>query len=124
MYPYIILQVIHQLAIALSSDITQTAIDGHDPDTGILECQSSVNKLCLSDSHKTDIIEKLLLHHLMQIPCNVHAITSITSKEGSTECSSVESQEQVRLGMAIFPTASLLNHSCDPNTIVRSVLIN
>lgn len=110
-------KVVHQLAIALSTDMRQTA-DGHVSEADILEHQLPISKLCLSDCHKPDTIEKLLLHHLMQLRCNVHAITDITNKEGSNECHSVERLEQARIAMAIFPTASLLNHSCDPNTIV------
>lgn len=96
-------------------------------DTELSESRTTFQQLSLSEvQDKKDVVEKLLLHHLMQLRCNVHAITKIISEEesggGRSEVSgSVERQRQVRLAMAIFPTASLLNHSCDPNTVVRLV---
>lgn len=62
------------------------------------------------------VVGGLLLRHIYQLVCNAHAITSL-------ECMSVKEDdivtttEQVRVATAIYPSASLMNHSCDPNII-------
>ena len=67
----------------------------------------------------------LLLRHILQLVCNAHAITSVQT-ESHTESSehassegSVSSTEQTRVATAIYPTASLMNHSCDPTIVSR-----
>ncbi|XP_023931505.1 SET and MYND domain-containing protein 4 [Lingula anatina] len=60
----------------------------------------------------------LLLRHVLQLICNAHAITELQTSSLSTE-SLVDSLSQVRIATAIYPTASLMNHSCDP-TIISS----
>ncbi|GFO29337.1 SET and MYND domain-containing protein 4-like [Plakobranchus ocellatus] len=62
----------------------------------------------------------LLLRHILQLVCNAHAITSIQA-EPSAEAN-VSGTEQTRLATAIYPTASLMNHSCDPTIVSRFVL--
>ncbi|XP_070572634.1 SET and MYND domain-containing protein 4-like [Ptychodera flava] len=68
-------------------------------------------------------VATLLLRHMQQLRCNVHAITAVEA-EGDRAAvlgdgaSMVETVKQVRIASAVFPTASLLNHSCDPNVIV------
>ena len=60
----------------------------------------------------------LLLRHLAQLVTNAHAITELQE----TELGDVR---QVRLASAIYPSASLLNHSCIPaitNRFCGSVL--
>lgn len=65
-----------------------------------------------------------------QLICNGHAITKLgiteSTQESLTESTPPEcrngevvSQEQVRIATAIFPSASMMNHSCDPNIINR-----
>ena len=49
----------------------------------------------------------LLLRHLAQLVTNAHAITELQETEGGEV-------RQVRLASAIYPAASLLNHSCVP----------
>ncbi|RUS82695.1 hypothetical protein EGW08_009532 [Elysia chlorotica] len=68
----------------------------------------------------------LLLRHILQLVCNAHAITSIQTDpackaDGDDEEASVSGVEQTRVATAIYPTASLMNHSCDP-TIVSSFI--
>ena len=62
----------------------------------------------------------LLLRHICQLVCNAHAITGlrVAVDEGS---SPVHSQSQERIASAIYPTASLMNHACDPTVIARFV---
>lgn len=57
----------------------------------------------------------LLCKHIHQIVCNGVAITGIHETE--TSASPVTTVEQIRLGTALYPVSSLLNHSCDPNCI-------
>ncbi|XP_064601173.1 SET and MYND domain-containing protein 4-like [Liolophura sinensis] len=65
-----------------------------------------------------DFISGLLLRHIQQLVCNAHAITELQASEVSNS-DSVEAHTQVRVATAIYPTASLMNHSCDP-TIISS----
>ncbi|ELU01530.1 hypothetical protein CAPTEDRAFT_197951 [Capitella teleta] len=58
----------------------------------------------------------LLLRHICQLVCNAHAITRL--EQGLCSQAVVECQ-QVRIATAIYPTTSLLNHSCDPSIIAR-----
>ncbi|CAN8022595.1 unnamed protein product [Ixodes persulcatus] len=60
------------------------------------------------------VVGGLLLRHIQQLVCNAHAITSLESKT-SQEDDVVMTTEQVRIATAIYPSASLMNHSCDPN---------
>lgn len=57
----------------------------------------------------------LLLRHMGQLVCNGHAIMSLQEFE-TNGLRSVEERE-VRLATAIYPSASLMNHSCDPNIV-------
>ena len=81
---------------------------GTDKGSNILDTA----KDCLT----TDMIGCLLLHHQQQVTCNVHAITAIVSTNNEH---GVSTREQKRIASAIYPTASLLNHACDPDVIVR-----
>ncbi|CAL1547399.1 unnamed protein product [Lymnaea stagnalis] len=66
-------------------------------------------------------IGDLLLRHILQLVCNAHAITSVQT-EGENELpESTVDISQVRIATAIYPTASLMNHSCDP-TIISSFI--
>ena len=63
---------------------------------------------------------KLLLLHICQLICNGHAITSLTT---STNQGLVEGFRESRIATAIYPTASLMNHACDPTIINRYVIL-
>ncbi|XP_017292772.1 SET and MYND domain-containing protein 4 isoform X2 [Kryptolebias marmoratus] len=54
------------------------------------------------------------LRHMLQLRCNAQAI--ITLQDTGAENSRVQSRHEMRLATAMFPTLSLLNHSCCPNT--------
>ena len=91
-----------------------------------------------------EIVGSLLLRHVCQLVSNAHAITGIVRSSaqpavdstdptrglssgrpltgGATDegCSTaVDDSQQVRLATAIYPTSSLMNHSCDPSIISR-----
>ncbi|KAG7484782.1 hypothetical protein MATL_G00054330 [Megalops atlanticus] len=55
------------------------------------------------------------LRHMLQLRCNAQAVTML--KDAGAPDSAVQSVREVRVATAIFPTLSLLNHSCSPNTI-------
>ncbi|CAC5395091.1 unnamed protein product [Mytilus coruscus] len=58
----------------------------------------------------------LLLRHIEQLVCNAHAITELQVTQTS-DTSLVDSKSQERIATAIYPTTSLMNHSCDPSII-------
>lgn len=61
-----------------------------------------------------------LLCHMTRLVCNGNAIsTHIISGCDSGALNSIIDESQPRIGTAIFPTSSLLNHSCDPNIFSR-----
>ncbi|XP_060575894.1 SET and MYND domain-containing protein 4-like [Ruditapes philippinarum] len=82
------------------------------------------NKSGLTDrtDEESCIIGGLLLRHILQLVCNAHAITELQCNQ-QTNDSIVEEKSQVRIATAIYPTASLMNHSCDP-TIISSFCKN
>lgn len=65
-------------------------------------------------------LRNLFLHHLLQLRCNSHSITTVMkdSEEGDDV---VQASHEVQIGSVIFPTASLFNHSCWPNIIFRYI---
>ncbi|KAK3592512.1 hypothetical protein CHS0354_013846 [Potamilus streckersoni] len=83
----------------------------------------SQSELALSGVEFSDIevyIGGLLLRHIQQLVCNAHAITELqVSQVSEGNIAQVEETSQVRVATAIYPTASLMNHSCDP-TIISS----
>jgi hypothetical protein len=105
------------------------------PIKNVLRCRKMYDSLGLyheefTNSLSEDVVGSLLLHHQQQMPCNVHAITSIVSTSSSDEENDedysgigvqgqVITREQRRIATAIYPTGSLLNHACDPDVIVR-----
>ncbi|MEQ2315212.1 hypothetical protein AMECASPLE_019785 [Ameca splendens] len=60
------------------------------------------------------VVGSAVLRHMLQLRCNAQAV--ITLQDAGSKTSRVQSVEQIRIATAIFPTLSLLNHSCCPNT--------
>jgi len=61
-----------------------------------------------------------LLYNMTRLVCNGNAIsTHMMSDCDSESLISIIDESQPRIGTAIFPTSSLLNHSCDPNIFSR-----
>ena len=102
--------------------------------------------VCTPDVNSVrEFVGGLLLRHTCQLISNAHAITSVlrTTSSGSTFPTggvssagalsgagvsagdneggslTVDTSQQVRLATAIYPTVSLMNHSCDPSIIAR-----
>lgn len=61
----------------------------------------------------------LLLRHILQLVCNANAITELQTISQPGGGGSVLNQRQVKVATGIFPTASLMNHSCNPTVISR-----
>uniref|UniRef100_UPI0037E8BBC5 SET and MYND domain-containing protein 4 n=1 Tax=Semicossyphus pulcher TaxID=241346 RepID=UPI0037E8BBC5 len=55
-----------------------------------------------------------VLRHILQLRCNAQAVCML--QDTGAEISPVQSSREIRLATAIFPTLSLLNHSCRPNS--------
>jgi len=69
---------------------------------------------CIPSESKL-FIGGLLLRHILQLVCNAHAITRLNYS--SSIATNIVEQDQVRIATAIYPTTSLLNHSCEPSII-------
>ena len=75
-----------------------------------------------SDSHlnNVDFMEllygSLLCKHIHQVVCNGIAVTGICDIP-DPKLSALSQYGQLRYGTGIYPTVSLMNHSCDPNCI-------
>jgi hypothetical protein len=61
----------------------------------------------------------LILRHIAQLVCNGHAITKLDKTFPEVENQEVLTERQVRIASAVYPSASMMNHSCDPNIINR-----
>lgn len=62
-------------------------------------------------------VSSLLLRHLLQLICNGNAITKLVTT--ISEKDKVYIEQQQRIASAIYLSASMMNHSCDPNIIAR-----
>ncbi|KAM6907324.1 SET and MYND domain-containing protein 4 [Xenentodon cancila] len=67
-------------------------------------------------SSESWILGSAALRHMLQLRCNAQAIIAV--QDTGAENSPVQSRQEIRIATAIFPTLSLLNHSCRPNTSV------
>lgn len=62
-------------------------------------------------------VSGILLRHMLQLICNGHAITRLQLADDG--CQKLVTEYQCRVATAIYPSASMMNHSCDPNIINR-----
>ncbi|XP_059206990.1 SET and MYND domain-containing protein 4 isoform X2 [Centropristis striata] len=60
------------------------------------------------------LLGSAVLRHMLQLRCNAQAF--VTLQHTGAANSLVQSSREIRIATAIFPTLSLLNHSCCPNT--------
>ncbi|XP_015595002.1 SET and MYND domain-containing protein 4 isoform X2 [Cephus cinctus] len=68
-----------------------------------------------TDNGKQLYISSLLLKHILQLVCNGHAITKLQLSRSNNDV--LVTEQQKRKATAIYPSASMMNHSCDPNII-------
>lgn len=70
-------------------------------------------------------LKEVFFHHLLQIRCNTHIVSTLTNSSLPPPMAATEEAERVvqtseaTLGNVIYPTASLMNHSCYPNVLFR-----
>ena len=77
-------------------------------------------------------LKMLFLRHLLQLRCNTHVVSELISgcgvdqeldlsggTKGVPGGDVVDTVKELRLGMVLLPTASLMNHSCLPNAFFR-----
>lgn len=73
-------------------------------------------------------LRNLFFHHLLQLRCNAHSISTIMTDEegvsGSDGEGVVQTTSEAQLGSAVYPTASIMNHSCCPNVIFRLAAVH
>ncbi|GAB1600499.1 SET and MYND domain-containing protein 4-like [Argonauta hians] len=89
----------------------------------ILDRRSNDTNVETSDlwnwSQQHRVIGTFLLHHIQQLVCNGHAIAKLDFSDPIpttvNDGVSVETSSEIRLATAIYPTVSLLNHSCQPS---------
>ncbi|XP_028451015.1 protein-lysine N-methyltransferase SMYD4 isoform X2 [Perca flavescens] len=60
------------------------------------------------------LVGSAVLRHMLQLRCNAQAILMLQDTGAAN--SPVQSSREICIATAIFPTLSLLNHSCCPNT--------
>ncbi|EFN83374.1 SET and MYND domain-containing protein 4 [Harpegnathos saltator] len=72
-----------------------------------------------TESDERVYVSSLLLRHVLQLICNGHAITKLNKIASDKDKLCVEQQD--RIATAIYPSASMMNHSCDPNIITSFV---
>lgn len=70
-----------------------------------------------TESGKELLVCSMLLRHTLQLICNGHAVTGLRCENSANY--DVQIEEQIRIATGIFPSVSMLNHSCDPNVITR-----
>ncbi|KAL6098733.1 smyd4 [Pungitius sinensis] len=68
-------------------------------------------------SSNTWLLGSAVLRHVLQLRCNAQAILSLQDTGAAN--APVQSHSEIRIATAIFPTLSLMNHSCCPNTSLR-----
>ena len=73
-----------------------------------------------------DSLKSLIFHHLLQLRCNSHTVSFLGTeeeeereREGGEDSSKLQLVLEEKLGVAVYFTASFLNHACDPNTAFR-----
>ncbi|KAJ2954066.1 hypothetical protein O0L34_g2280 [Tuta absoluta] len=59
----------------------------------------------------------LMLRALGQLVCNGHATLSLDTVDDDAENGRTVTEREVRRATAIYPSAAMMNHSCDPNII-------
>ncbi|XP_015109528.1 SET and MYND domain-containing protein 4 [Diachasma alloeum] len=75
-------------------------------------------------SEKRKFLASLLLRHILQLIANGHAITQLNLM--NTPKGNIVDEQQQRIAVGIYPSVSMMNHSCDPtimNTFWNDYLI-
>lgn len=76
-----------------------------------------LNNDLLTEDDKRLYVSSLLLRHTLQLISNGHAITRLSAIATNKDKLLIEQRD--RIATAIYPSASMMNHSCDPNIMNR-----
>ena len=84
--------------------------------------ENLLQNLKLNDDEANDQFQYicgLLLRHITQLVCNGHAIYEVGTCDTDLDDNKgpVVNSSQFRIATAIYPSASMMNHSCDPTVI-------
>ncbi|CAL4240925.1 unnamed protein product [Meganyctiphanes norvegica] len=85
----------------------------------IINAQKSLTALDKKEVSYEDAccrVAVVAMRHIAQLVSNAHAITQIMPQNKNNK-SKVEQVNQKRVASAIYPSASLMNHSCQPNIL-------
>lgn len=72
---------------------------------------------CLTDSSQQLITGSIVLRHLMQLQTNLISILDQDFHNLTSVGHSISNIQERPIGVGIYPTISLLNHSCSPNIL-------
>ena len=105
----------------VSVDSLQTHIDVYPPLELIdIIFNSLIVTLSLQYEIQIDVFQ--LINHLCQIRTNVYAnyeLMNINKNNNNSNSKNNSSVEQVRIGESMYITSSLINHSCNANTMIQ-----
>ncbi|KAM3968692.1 SET and MYND domain-containing protein 4 [Aphomia sociella] len=71
----------------------------------------------LTDGQLRLLAAAVILRSLGQLVCNGHAALSLATVEDDGANGCTVSEREMRRATAIYPSAAMMNHSCDPNII-------
>ncbi|KAK2583765.1 hypothetical protein KPH14_009675 [Odynerus spinipes] len=91
------------------NDLTECLISKFSDESYNFPCDTSIE----SDRHL--YVGSLLLRHILQLLSNGPAITKLDVIVSGKD--KVLTEQENRIAKAIYPSASMMNHSCDPNVI-------
>ena len=77
----------------------------------------SATVLKLKDTHYQKTIGSLVLRHLLQLQTNLISILDQNLQSMVSIGHSISEMQELPIGVGIYPTIALLNHSCRPNIL-------
>lgn len=68
---------------------------------------------------KREVVSFMLLRHIIQIICNGFAIKKSEADVSKSVSVDMPDLSQITFATGLYPSAAMMNHSCDPNIITR-----
>ena len=127
------IQMADTLNECFGSSITQYLSEKEEASAPAHSCTLTMQQMILK-------LREFFFHHLLQLRCNSHTVSVVEVEVGGgragpvsgaekiqkkdereevEEGGRVESTMELKLGSALYPTASHFNHSCWPNVFFR-----